>query len=80
MKKEYRKPEAEKVEFNYTESVVASSSVFVDHNGFTWTYIYSPMPGCTGAFQEGGDRTCGFNDWNTSNPQAGRCLPDGKWD
>lgn len=80
MKKEYRKPEAEKVEFNYTESVVASSNVFVDHNGYTWTYNHTPMPGCTNAFLEGGDRACGYNDWHTSNPQAGKCLPNGQWD
>ena len=73
MKKEYRKPEVEKVEFNYTESVVASNNVFQDHNGYTWTYIHTPMPGCTNAFWEGGATTCGYNEWYQSNPQSGRC-------
>jgi len=73
MKKEYMKPEAEKVEFNYSDSIVASGGTFQDHNGYVWTYIHTPMPGCTGAFWEDGRTNCGENGWFQSNPQNGRC-------
>ena len=83
MKKAYLKPEAEKVEFNYSENVTASYCVnTVDDFGHTWTYTNidgdanSTYHGCRSSFKESAGITCGYNGKHTSNPNS-RC--GGSW-
>ena len=74
MKKEYLKPEAEKVEFDYSESVVASSLNTIQDNGYTWTLTNidndanGTYHGCASSFKESAGITCGYNGKHTSNP------------
>jgi hypothetical protein len=74
MKKEYMKPEAEKVEFNYTENVTASWNNTIQDNGHTWTYtnIDNDANGtyhnCASSFKEMEGMVCGYNGKHTSNP------------
>lgn len=69
------KPEAEKVEFNYTENVTASWYQTVQQNGYTFTLtnIDNDANGtyhnCASSYMEsnGGD-PCGYNGKQVSNP------------
>ena len=74
MKKEYLKPEAEKVEFNYSENVTASWGRTINDNGHIWTYTNidndanGNYHGCASSFKESAGIVCGENGWYQSNP------------
>ena len=58
MKKQYVKPAAEKVEFNYTDNVTASWEV---------TNVSNPWYNCDSSYKDA-NGVCGFNGVHTSNP------------
>ncbi len=76
MRKEYTQPAAEKVEFNYSENVTASTfgSKTINDNGYTWTLTNidndanGTYHGCGSSFKESAGITCGYNGKHTSNP------------
>ncbi len=80
MKKEYMKPEAEKVEFNYFENVTASCGARTIQDGeYTWTYTNidndpnGTYHGCASSFKEAAGMVCGYNGKHTGNPGMGLC-------
>lgn len=80
MKKAYLKPAAEKVEFNYSDNVIASLGGNTIQDGeYTWTYTNitgdanSTYQDCRSSFKEAEGMTCGYNGKHTGNPGAGLC-------
>lgn len=61
MKKEYMKPEAEKVEFDYSESVTASYNWELTNVTNPWYTI------CDSSYKDA-NGVCGYNGHNISNP------------
>jgi len=61
MKKEYEKPAAKMVEFDYSENVTASS--------FNWekTNVSNPWYTCDSSYKDA-NGVCGYNGHNISNP------------
>ncbi len=62
MKKEYMKPEAEKVEFNYKENVTAST-----YGPWEKWMVSNPNYNCDSSYKEA-NMVCGYNGKHTSNP------------
>ena len=63
MKKQYVKPEAEKVEFDYSENVTAST-----YGPWELTNVTNPgYPVCDSSYKDSFP-VCGYNGKNISNP------------